>query len=153
MTQCNDWIGLRLYVFDSPLDEFRPATDEEIDAATNLSTHAQDAVSYRAALVKIAERRPSDVRDGDNPALSAWEANAVASAALAAALPGLDMGRAMPEGYRAPRCESCGHTAGEHATGAGWPHKPTRGICFVTSCDCREFVEATPGAVTSEKEN
>jgi len=46
-----------LYVFDSALDEFRPATMEEIDAATNVMTYAQDAVHYHGVIGRIFRDR------------------------------------------------------------------------------------------------
>lgn len=50
-----------LYVFDSTVDEFRPATLEEIDEATNVSTYAQDAVRYHTAIERIfRDRREPD---------------------------------------------------------------------------------------------
>jgi len=56
------------------------------------------------------------------------------------------------DAYWVPTCE-CGHKVGEHRSGGTrWPHPPSFGVCLSRECDCREFVEATPATVSSEKE-
>ena len=46
--------------------------------------------------------------------------------------------------FEVPTC-LCGHKRGDHhSSGAGWPHPPRFGYCYVTGCDCRVFEDASP---------